>query len=244
MNLKKYLRRNSTTRAFRDFLIGFSNVNDTPYKSIVKRIRELEVSTVIDIGANVGQFGIDLRRSGFKGKIVSYEPVKEIFSDLRITSSKYQPWEVVQIALGEVESEDYINVSANSGLSSSILKISKLHLENFPSSRTIFREKVLISTVDHQLSKLDLSPDSVMLKLDVQGFESRVLKGANKSLSKIPLCFLEVSLTPLYENELPLLPILNLLHESEHEVIEIFRGVKSKNGELLQLDILTKLSSR
>ena len=79
-----------------------------------------------------------------------------------------------------------------------------------------------------------------MLKLDVQGYEAEVLKGAVKSMSRIPLCFLEVSIVPLYEGEITLLPILKLLSESGHEVIDVFRGLKTKNGQLLQLDILTK----
>jgi len=69
-----------------------------------------------------------------------------------------------------------------------------------------------------------------------------VLRGAAKSLSKIPLCFLEVSIVPLYEGEITLLPILNLLSQSNHEVIDVFRGIKTQNGKLLQLDILTRLT--
>ena len=56
--------------------------------------------------------------------------------------------------------------------------------------------------------------------------------------------YLEVSLNPLYEGEITFLPILIELSKYGHEVIDIFRGIKSKNGRLLQVDILTKLSGK
>jgi len=127
-------------------------------------------------------------------------------------------------------------------LSSSLLKMGKIHMSNFPKSLTVSYQNVSISTLDNQIEILGIDPRKVLLKLDVQGFEAEVLKGAAKSLSKIPLCFLEVSIIPLYDGEITLLPILNLLSESGHEVVDIFRGLKTKHGQLLQLDILTKLT--
>jgi len=75
--------------------------------------------------------------------------------------------------------------------------------------------------------------------MDVQGFESEVLKGAGNLLSAIPVCYLEVSLSALYDGEFDLLEILNFLSDYGHEVIDLYRGVTSKTGELLQIDILT-----
>jgi FkbM family methyltransferase len=155
---------------------------------------------------------------------------------------QHQPWKAFQLGLGSAESERTINISGNAGLSSSILEMGSLHLENFPDSVTVARQKISISTIDKQLAVLGLQPQEIMLKLDVQGFEAEVLKGASQSLSKIPLCYLEVSISPLYEGEVSFLPILIELSKFGHEVIDVFRGIKAKDGRLLQLDILTKLS--
>jgi FkbM family methyltransferase len=214
--------------------------SDSPFKSIIKNIEEVNVFWVLDIGANVGQFGIDMRRHGYKGQIISFEPVKKSFKILSNTISKHDAWNAINLGLGATESEQYINISGNAGLSSSLLTMGKVHTDNFPESETISTQKVSLSTLDNQLEVLDIDPEKILLKLDVQGYESEVLKGATKSLSKIPLCYLEVSIVPLYEGEITLLPILNLLSESGHEVIDIFRGLKAKNGQLLQLDILTR----
>ncbi|MEY2778192.1 MAG: hypothetical protein RL008_288 [Actinomycetota bacterium] len=242
MRIKTGLRSNPLARSARGFLTGIGSKMDSPFTSIVRNLQESKVSNVIDIGANVGQFGLDIRRHGFQGQIISYEPVFETFSSLTHTMKRHQPWKAFQLGLGSSESERTINISGNAGLSSSILEMGSLHLEIFPNSATVAKQKISISTIDKQLTVLGLQPHEIMLKLDVQGFEAEVLKGAFHSLSKIPLCYLEVSITPLYEGEMSFLPILIELSKFGHEVIDVFRGMKANDGRLLQLDILTKHS--
>jgi FkbM family methyltransferase len=243
MRIKSGLRSNPVARSAREFLTGIGSKVDSPFTSIVRNLQESKVSNVIDIGANVGQFGLDIRRHGFQGQIISYEPVLETFSSLTQTMKRHQPWKAFQLGLGSAESERTINISGNAGLSSSILEMGSLHLENFPDSATVAKQNISISTIDKQLTVLGLQPHEIMLKLDVQGFESEVLKGASHSLSKIPLCYLEVSITPLYEGEISFLPILIELSKFGHEVIDVFRGMKANDGRLLQLDILTRRTS-
>lgn len=242
MGITSGLRSNSLARSAREFFTRIGSNGDSPFTSIVRNLEKLDVTNVIDVGANVGQFGLDIRRHGFEGQIFSYEPVKETFVSLSQTIKQHQPWKALQLGLGAAESERTINISGNAGLSSSILEMGSLHLENFPGSLTVGKQNISISTIDKQLEVLGLRPQEIMLKLDVQGFEAEVLKGASQSLSKIPLCYLEVSITPLYEGEISFLPILIELSKFGHEVIDVFRGIKAKDGRLLQLDILTKLS--
>jgi FkbM family methyltransferase len=242
MSLESRLRTNSIARSARELITGIGDVSNTSIKSISRYLDKLHIQTVIDVGANVGQFGMDIRRHGFKNQIVSYEPVQETFNTLTRTIKRHQPWKAFRLGLGAEESELSINVSGNAGLSSSIFEMKSLHLENFPESATVSREKISISTVDKQLEILGLLPRDIMLKLDVQGFEAEVLKGASVSLSSIPLCYLEVSISPLYKGEVSFLPLLIELSKFGHEVIDVFRGIKAKDGKLLQLDILTRLS--
>ncbi len=243
MEIKRKFRRNPLARSAREFLSRISSGVDSPFTSIVQNLNESNIASVFDVGANVGQFGIDIRRYGFQGQIVSYEPVKETFAVLVHTTKKLQPWKALQLGLGATESERSINISGNDGLSSSLLKMGSTHLENFPGSATVSQQTISISTIDKQLEILGIRPQELLLKLDVQGFEAEVLKGASQSLSKIPLCYLEVSITPLYEGEITFLPILIELSKYGHEVIDVFRGIKTKKGQLLQIDILTKLKN-
>ena len=244
MGIKEHLRTSSFARLVREQFSGFKACADSPFKSIIRNIEQLKLTHVIDVGANVGQFGIDIRRHGFDGEILSFEPVSQTFTLLTETIKKRQPWKALQLGLGAIESEQTINVSGNSGLSTSLLTMGSVHLVNFPESATVSSQRVTISTVDKQLEILGIDPRQIMLKLDVQGYEAEVLKGASQSLSKIPLCYLEVSMLPLYEGEITFLPILNMLSEAGHEVIDVFRGLKAKNGQLLQMDILTKLTRK
>jgi FkbM family methyltransferase len=241
--VKKVGRKVPMLRFAKNFLLGILNSQHTPHKAIVSYLTSWPNICVIDVGANIGQFGLDIRRAGYKGPIYSFEPASECFSTLTKTTRRYQPWLAFKLGLGSAEGCATINISGNSGLSTSILRMLPVHLENFPESQKVAEEQIQISTVDRQIEDLNLAPSDVFLKIDVQGYESDVIHGALKSLSSIPFCYLEVSLKPLYEGEITFLSILNLLSASGHEVVDIHRGIRAKNGELLQLDVLTRLSN-
>lgn len=240
MLIKSSLRSNTFARSSREFIKRIQSNEVSPFSSIIRNLKEQDVSTIIDVGANVGQFGLDIRRHGFKGQIFSFEPVKEPFDRLTRNIKKHQPWNAIQLALGASDYDTKINISGNAGLSSSILQMESLHVENFPDSATISNQNIKVSTIDQQLNILGVRPQDILLKVDVQGYESEVLKGASQSLSKIPFCFLEVSLFPLYKGEIPFLPILNELSNFGHVVIDVFRANMTSKGRLLQVEILTK----
>jgi hypothetical protein len=114
-----------------------------------------------------------------------------------------------------------------------------LHQENFPSSIYVSSQLAEVSTVDIQVELLKLEASKSILKLDVQGFELEVLNGATQSLSDFAICLIEVSLSPLYQGEGSLLDILHILESNGHDVIDVFSGIRSNNGKLLQIDLVT-----
>jgi hypothetical protein len=86
-------------------------------------VRELfdcyAIQTVLDVGANEGQYWKFLRREvGFKGNIVSFEPVRALWEQLRIRAARDPRWLVYPLALGEFNEQREINVTALSSLSS------------------------------------------------------------------------------------------------------------------------------
>jgi FkbM family methyltransferase len=238
--LRKKMRANRFARIIKSYAARLSSDSADAHKKLMLLVAELGIETIIDIGANVGQFGIDIRNAGFKGQIISYEPIGSIFEDLKKTSEKFPPWKVFKEGLGEAGSYEKINISGNDGLSSSFLEMKDVHLKNFPNSKFVGSEFVKITTLDDEINRMDIDPTKVLLKIDAQGFEAYVLKGAQKNLAKIPLSYIELSLYPLYENEKPFLVILNFLDTRGHQLVEIFRGVRALNGDLLQVDIITK----
>lgn len=238
--LKKFFRGNQLARQAKVYLDNISSLGTSPTKHIATILNQFEGLTVLDVGANIGQFGLDLRRSGYAGPIESFEPVTESFNRLEKCSLGNQPWAVTKMALGAEPGVSKMNISGNSGLSSSFLRMEDIHEFNFPESKYVGVESVQVSTIDDEINRLKLTPDKIFLKIDVQGFESFVIKGAEKSLPSIPFSFIEVSLRPMYEGELTLREILNMLNSYNHEVIDVFRGVKDKSGNLLQVDILAR----
>ena len=237
--LKKRLRLNPWARNLKDIAIVLSKMFDSNSKSIANFCTIYGVNSIIDVGANSGQFGIDMRRGGYRQDIFSFEPVTETFHALAKTTRRDVSWNAVNLALGSSKGFSKINISKNSGLSSSILSMNSLHLENFPDSEFIDTELVQVSTVDDQIRILGIRPETSMLKMDVQGYEYEVLKGAVNNLGKFKFCYLELSIQPLYNGEATFLSVLNFLSSHGQVVLSIYRGVSGKNGQLLQVDVLT-----
>lgn len=216
--------------------VSFNN----PLDRAVKYINALSNASVLDVGANIGQFGIDLKFRGYGGQIFSYEPVPQFHKILEITAQKYSEWQTFGYALGAFEQQNVeINVSNNEGMSSSFLLLNDIHLFNFPESRSDRKVVTRITTVDSEIEILKINPEHMMLKIDVQGFELEVLKGSSKHLSEIPFCLVELSLQPLYKGAPGFLEVASVLADFGHTIIDIRNGVRTKSGELLQIDVLT-----
>jgi len=237
--LKELARTNALARRFKHYFSLIRNLDRNRFKSICIRSRSIQCPVLIDVGANVGQFAIDMQNYGFSGKIYSYEPVANTFIKLSKNADRSQSWFAFHCALGSAGGFSKINVSANSGLSSSFLGMGALHSESFPSSKYIAQEMVEVRTLDSEISRLQLNPNEIILKIDVQGFESKVLDGGSESIPEIPFCFIEISLVTLYEEEKIFLSLLQQLETLGHQVIDVFPGTRDSNGRLLQVDVLT-----
>ena len=142
------------------------NVNDV----LKFLLSKLEIDVVFDVGANEGQFAKKLRNLGYKEKIISFEPLKKVFNLLEKNSSNDKKWQAMNIAIGDQDGETTINES-NYSLSSSILPMSKLHLEAKENSNYIGKQKVSIKKIDTVIDSENLIKNNLFLKIDTQGFE-------------------------------------------------------------------------
>lgn len=241
-HFKMNLRSNLTYRALKSILDSSRKVSYKPLDFLVSQIEKSGVELVLDVGANLGQFAKDLMLSGYVNQIHSFEPVKSQYEFLRKSALKNNRWKTYNFAFGDQNAEEKMFVSHNSGLSSSFLRMNYNHYNNFPSAKITRSETVQIRTLYEYVDATGLEPQTTLLKLDVQGFESKVLVGCQDYLKHFALCFLEVSLIPLYDGELTFLEVLDFLVANGQELIDVRRGVQAKNGDLLQLDILTRSS--
>lgn len=237
--LKQKLRANNFARSLREQYVGLRDSRDSVAKRFATICNSMEILTVFDVGANVGQFSKDVRRHSFRGKIYSYEPVQETFSKLVSNFKNDSEWEGIKKGVGRMAGTLEINLSANAGLSTSFMDMGERHLIDFPDSRYIGTETVEVTTIDEQIYDLKIEPNELAVKIDVQGFELEVLWGMSNYIKDIKCVLIEASLTPLYLGEPTLSEIIAFLEKHNHRVVDIFRGVQSRSGHLLQVDLIS-----
>jgi len=165
---------------------------------IVALLRRFGVDLVIDIGANIGQFALEIRECGYHEKIVSFEPLSKAHHRLEKASKRDPRWEVhPRCALGDYNGETEINIAGNS-VSSSILPMLSKHRLVAPESTYQGKEKVNIYRLDSIVDKYLLGAHVPFLKIDTQGFEWQVLDGAEETLPRVKGILLELSFVELY----------------------------------------------
>jgi FkbM family methyltransferase len=162
-------------------------------------LKSLGITLVLDIGANEGQSSKHLREAGYRGRIISFEPVPSAAARLRETARGDALWEVLELAVGEAEGDVEINASEVDD-TSSILSATPLTGQIAPGSMRVQRIRVPMTCVDRILASV--TPDErIFLKSDTQGYDVHVLRGAGAALPRISLIRAEVIAIPLYEGQ-------------------------------------------
>jgi FkbM family methyltransferase len=190
------------------------------------------IASVLDVGANVGQYAMELREFGFAGAILSFEPSRAAFSILERRCARDPAWECMRLALGDQHSEAELYLSSNSA-SSSLLAMLDSHHRAAPDVTVVGSETTSVRTLD----SLELLFDEpAMLKLDVQGFEDRVLRGGRRTLERISLVECELSVAPLYANQLAMFELVELLSAEGFRLVGLEPGLHGPDGGTLQFD--------
>jgi FkbM family methyltransferase len=221
---------------FRRF--GFQIARHEP-PAIIKTLNNFSFETVIDVGANTGQFAIILNRYSFTGKIYSVEPSSEAYNKLLLNSRKSTNWHILpRCALGKEEGIATLNISKNS-YSSSLLQILPKHTSAAPDSQFIKAESVPIHTLDAIFNNSDFLSRSCFLKIDVQGFEEEVLAGGIELMKRIGGVKIELSLSNLYEGQSSFKQLIGLIEDYGFTIWNIEPGFQNfHSGETYQFDAI------
>ena len=164
-------------------------------------LKTFGIDLVLDVGANYGQYAQELRIGGFKGRIVSFEPLLAAHHALEVASRGDPRWKIhSRCAIGDREGEIALNVAGNS-VSSSVLPMLESHREAAPGSAYVSHEVVPLTTLDNVVPAYISAQDTPLLKIDTQGYEWAVLDGAFATLPKIQGVQVELSALPLYEGQ-------------------------------------------
>ena len=191
---------------------------------------------VLDIGANVGQFGRDLRRAKFAGRILSVEPLRGAYRQLEAELAVDPAWTAERAAVSDQPGTLTMNVAGNS-VSSSVLPMRSEHVDAAPAARYVNTEEVTATTVDDLVVRHKLDPASTLLKIDVQGYEKSVLDGAEQTLPRFAAVRTELSLVPLYDGQALMPEMMAYLDERGFDLWFLERGFTDPHTRrVLQLD--------
>jgi FkbM family methyltransferase len=196
-----------------------------------------QVDLVLDIGANAGQWAHELRRAGYAGDMISFEPLIQAHMKLTRKAVRDRRWAVApRVALGERNAEVEIHVAGNS-VSSSLLQMLPMHSSGAPKSAYVGSEKTPMVTLDSLIGKVIPSGRRIFCKLDVQGYEAKVLAGAHSLLKDTIGLQMEISLAPLYQGQPTFGELLNTMSRSGFEIFGFVPGfVDPATGRMLQID--------
>jgi FkbM family methyltransferase len=193
--------------------------------------------TVIDVGANVGQFAVACAKMFPEASVHSFEPLPECVSRLRKHAAKLDAIRVYPMALGARSGNVSIRVNSHRH-SSSVLPLGQRHRDAFPDAQEIGTVEIPMSTLDEQMVSADIK-GPVLLKLDVQGFEPQVLEGATATLAKVDYVLLEASFRPLYEGEKTFVEIDRMMAARGFHFSRPMGWLEDpKTGDILQMDAL------
>lgn len=197
------------------------------------------INLVLDVGANRGQYYNFLRTLGYSGKIISFEPLSDAHSYLEKISKKDPLWEIApRLAIGNEEGEISINIAGNSESSSLLLMLDR-HRNAAPKSAYVGCETVKITRLDSVCPSYINQDSQIFLKIDVQGYEQKVLEGAQGILPQVKGIQLEVSFVPLYEGELLFREMLDYMNHLGYSLTYLNPGLFDCNTpQLLQTDAI------
>lgn len=199
-------------------------------------IDKYEIDLVIDVGANTGQFGKFLRKIGYEGDILSFEPVSSTFERLRENSASDRRWKITKLALGNKKGTETINVFDSTDFSS-LLAPNEFGKQTFKQIRTSQTETIDIDTLDNILaSDRQLASRKIFLKMDTQGYDLNVFIGARNSVNSIVAILSEISFLPIYDGMPDYHQVLKEFEASGFVVTGLFPVTRNEDLSMIEMD--------
>ncbi|MFM2448406.1 MAG: hypothetical protein RIS44_856 [Pseudomonadota bacterium] len=213
-------------------------------KSVFERFK---VDCVLDVGANLGQYHDMLRQDiGFEGIILSFEPVKKYVKVLQEKSKNDKKWRIFDFALGSTENVATINVTKSPGLNSFLEPRTDGVPGYWSSDEVTGTEQVQIRVLDEIFSGLreEHGFSTPYLKLDTQGFDLEVLRGAKLSLGEFSSLQTEASIKPIYQDMPDYRHVIEHLSAAGFDLSAMFPVSHDDSFRLIEFDCVMVNRSR
>lgn len=206
---------------------------------LARMLARLNVDLVLDVGANRGRYGALLRTLGYRGEILSFEPIPSVYKSLSTACAKDDGWSAVKSAMGAAAGTRTINVAKASKFSS-FYETSQYGTEAFEGEIDLSRtEQVEVTTIDAFLRDKGQGADKrrIFLKIDTQGHDLEVFMGARNSLKSIVGIQSEISFNPIYAGMPGYLETLKTYEEYGFKVTGLYPiGRDNKNLSIIEMD--------
>lgn len=162
-------------------------------------LRTVDVGTVLDIGANTGQFASKVHKLLPDALLYSFEPLPECFAELLRTMQSISGFNAFNLGLSDIngEVEFYKNESSPS---SSLLPLGNLHRELYPFATNSIKQRIKVARLDDLAGQIEIK-GNLLIKMDVQGAEDRVVRGGVGFFKKAVSVITEVSYFELYKGQ-------------------------------------------
>lgn len=195
------------------------------------------IGTVLDVGANEGQF-IKVARSLFpESSILAFEPNPGLANQLQVLLSPSRKDALFQTACGPETAMMPLHLAKFSP-ASSLLPPTSLRIPEFPSVETEEAIQVPVERLDRLVANYDSARGQYLLKIDVQGFELEVLRGAVGILPDVAVVVCEVNMAPFYERQAHFEDIYSFMREQHFKLVDIGEPIRAQeNGEVLYFDV-------
>jgi FkbM family methyltransferase len=205
-----------------------------------KHLINIDNPIIFDVGAHIGTITLLYKRMYKNPTIYAFEPFKESFEELKKNTKNNPGIFPINMGLGDVEGKAkfYSNEFApTNSLLNSEKSGGQIWGENILNTKEIV--EINLTTIDkfvknNLISKIDI------LKLDVQGAENLVLKGAENTLlnCNIDMIYTEIILLPTYENQSNFEEILSIFEKQNYSLYNIYNPSYTSTGQLRQIDVI------
>src|SRR5829696_5035677 len=220
-------------------LLGLDLVRYNPRYSLGEYayVASLDIKTVIDVGAHTGEFARMIKGILREAAIFSFEPLKREFASLQQQMQNGAEFTAFNCAVGDRNETVEIHRSSYAQ-SSSVLPMAQIHKDAFPVSAGHTAETVEVKRLDDVLRDFELRPE-ILIKIDVQGYEDKVIAGAADTIDKAKAIIVEVSFRELYEGQPLFETIFELLSGNGFKYMgNLYQLLSPVDGAPLQADAL------
>jgi len=230
-------------------LLGVDLVRYEPPKAVASpsEIPELDkltwlsscnINTILDIGAHTGEFSRTIRKLLPDPSIIAFEPLEYPYQQLVNSMGRASNFKAFKFALGDCNMTKADMHRNGFTPSSSLLKMADLHKQAFPYTAQESSETVEVRRLDDVMADMPLI-DNILIKIDVQGYEDKVIRGGEKLMARAKVLIIEASFHKLYEEQ----PLFDEIYDSLRQKGFRYIGNLTQlhhpgDGTVLQADLI------